>query len=139
MKLRHKIEVETEVTHLLAEIGVRYWEDASVNGKEEDGENPTIPLCDGEFWNLKICLDTGKISDWPEGVTAETHYKVCDGGEYSLLAEDGTVVATRDGYVPEMLATNGRGYGDYVILKIDGAGLIEGWNADLSYFTRDDE
>ena len=138
MKFKRLVEVETEVTHLLADMGVRYWEDASVNGNDEDDENPTIPLriCGG--WKLKIDLATGQICGWPGGVTAETHYKVCDAGVYSLLDADGAVVASRDGYVPSMLAPNGHGHGDYVILKIDGAGVIEGWKADLSYFNRDE-
>lgn len=136
MKFKRLVEVETEVTHLLADMGVRYWEDASVNGSDEDDENPTIPLRSGDRWRLTIDLATGQICNWPGGFAAETYYKVCDDGVYSLLADDGSVVASRGGYVPSMLAPNGHGYGDYVILKIDGAGVIEGWKADLSYFSR---
>ena len=137
MKFKRMIEVETEVTHLVADMGVRYWEDAIVNGEEDDDENPTIPLRDGERWRLKIDLSTGKIDGWPEGVTAQTHYKVCDDGVYSLIGGDGAEVVKKDGYVPDMLAPQDDGYGDYVILDIGQDGVISGWKADLSYFNRD--
>ena len=136
MKFKRMIEVETEVTHFVADMGVRYWEDAIVNGQKEDDKNPTIPLRDGERWRLKIDLSTGTIDGWPEGVTAQTHYKVCDDGIYSLIGSDGAEVAKKDGYVPDMLSPNGRGYGDYVILDIGPDGVIAGWEADLSYFNR---
>ena len=136
MKFKRMVEVETEVTHLVADMGVRYWEDAIVNGEEDDDENPTIPLRDGERWRLKIDLSTGKIDGWPECVTAQTHYKVCDDGVYSLIGGDGAEVVKKDGYVPDMLAPQDDGYGDYVILDIGPDGVIAGWEADLSYFNR---
>jgi len=136
MLFMRKIQVETEVKYLFADMEPRYWEDSSVNGKGESGDEPTIPLRDGVRWTLKIDLDTGQICDWPEGTSADTYYKVCDQGVYSLLAENGDVIATRSGYVPDMLSPLEKGYGDYVILNIDGAGRIAGWKADLSYFER---
>ena len=138
MKFKQMVEVEAEVTHLIAEMGVRYWEDAEVNGEPEDDENTTIPLRDGDVWRLKIDLATGKIDGWPDGVTAQTYYKVCDDGVYSLIGSDGDEIAKTDGYVPSMLAPNGEGYGDYVILDIGPDGVISGWKADLSYFSEAD-
>jgi len=130
---------QTPVKLLFAEMQVRYWEDAKVNGEEEDNDAPKIPLRDGEMWSINIDLATGVIAGWPDGVTAETHYKVCDAGVYHAVSEDGSRVASKDGYVPSMLSPGGSGYGDYVIMKIDGSGKIENWSADLSYFETDED
>lgn len=116
-------------TTLRAIMQPRYWEDATVDGVEECDEAPTIPLRDGDLWILRIDLQSGRIDGWPQGVTAKTHYKVCDAGTYSLLDEDGEVLAEIEGYVPNML-----GGGDYAKLSIDANGMIEGWVADLSPF-----
>lgn len=112
-------------THFEASAGVRYWEDATVNGVEdEDGSR--IPCRSGDMWCPTIELATGRINGWPEGVTAEIYYKVCDDGQYWLLDADGTRIATRKGdYVPDDFLCHGDcGYGDYIILKIGPDGLI---------------
>lgn len=132
-----KVLKEIPVKTLNAEMQVRYWEDGKINGVEDDDDNPKIPLRRGEIWQLFIDLETGMIAGWPKGVTAETHYKVCDAGIYRLM-NDAEVVAVKDGYVPDMLCPSGNGFGDYVIMKIDGNGQIENWNADLSYFDPDE-
>ena len=49
MKVKLNIQQDFEVKYLLAEAGVRYWEDAMVNG-EEDTEGSLIPCRDGEYW-----------------------------------------------------------------------------------------
>lgn len=126
-------EVKSPVKFLKAECDVRYWEDAKVNGVEdEDGSR--IPCREGDCWKPLIDLETGVIQNWREGTEAEIHYKVCDAGFYTLLNQDGAPVVMTDGYVPSMLSPNENGYGDYVIMKVDDAGRIEGWKADLSYF-----
>ena len=123
----------SEPKYLKAECGVRYWEDATVNGVEdEDGSR--IPFRSGDAWRPLIDLETGAIVDWPSGVTADIHYKVCDDGRYALLDADHHPLRDIDGYVPGMLSPGGSGYGDYVIMKVDGEGRIENWRADLSYF-----
>ena len=137
-KLAVNVTSEVPVKYLHAEMGVRYWEDAKVNGKDEIDKAPTIPLKRGDTWEITVDLETGQIAHWPEGVTAETHYKVCDAGVYRALTDDGRVVVEKYGYVPSMLAPSGGGYGDYVILEIDGAGTIKNWSADLSYFDTND-
>ena len=77
---------------------------------------------------IRIDLASGRIHDWPEGTTADVHYKVCDAGQYWLADEAIHKVAQWDGYyVPGHLRVGGDGYGDYIILKVDGAGMIEGW------------
>jgi len=130
---------EVEVTHLLAECSVRYWEDATVNGVEGD-EDCKIPGRVGDMWVIRIEISTGKITCWEQGVTADVHFKVCDEGVYSLIGDDG-VAASKDGYVPSVLCPKENGYGDYVIMSIDENGFIDGWddNPDLSYFEGEDE
>lgn len=132
-----KVTQEVPVKYLNASMGVRYWEDGRVNGVDEGEDNPKMPLKSNDTWEITVDLETGKILGWPEGVTAETNYKVCDAGIYRALDAERVCVVEKDGYVPKMLSPGGDGYGDYVIMKIDGDGQIENWRADLSYF--DDE
>lgn len=111
-------------THILAHAGVRYWEDATVDGVE-DSDGELIPGRDGDTWVAMIDLATGVIVGWPEGTTADIHYKVCDDGEYWLLDADGKKIAYREGYVPgDFLCHGDNGYGDYIILKIGPDGQI---------------
>lgn len=136
MRFSKRKSEEVNAVILLAEMAPRYWEDASVNGVEETDEDPQIPLRDGDLWTLRILIDEGRVLDWPEGVTAETHYKVCDAGLYRLLDADGGVLAERDAYVPPFLAPGEEGFGDYVILSIGPDGKIANWDPDLSWFNR---
>lgn len=111
-------------THIEFSAGVRYWEDATVNGiEDEDGS--LIPGRDGDVWRGKIDLATGKIVDWPTGVEADIHYKVCDDGVYWLLDAEGNRIAEREGYVPGAFMCHGdSGYGDYIIMRIGPDGQI---------------
>ena len=115
---------------LVVDAGVRYWEDATVND-QVDTEGTLIPCRSGELWKPVIELATGKIRDWPQGTTADIHYKVCDAGEYWLADEAGNQLAKWKGhYVPDrLLCVGDRGYGDYIILTVESDGRIEGWHA----------
>jgi len=115
-------------THIIVEAGVRYWEDATVNGKE-DTDGTLIPFRRGDYWHPIIELRTGKVVDWPQGMTADIHYKVCDDGEYWLGDASGKKSAKWTGhYVPNaFLCVGDNGYGDYIILKISGDGSIVEW------------
>lgn len=126
MKIRVPTTIELDVAAIRVMAEVRYWEDATVNGVE-DTDGTLIPLRVGDLWQPVIEIETGRVRDWPEGTTADVHYKVCDAGAYELLDANGRIVALRDGYVPDFLAVNESGYGDYIILKIGSDGLIEGW------------
>ena len=66
--------------------GVRYWEDATINGKE-DTDGALTPFRKGNDWCPVIRLHDGMVIDWPIGTTADVHFKVCDDGEYWLLDE----------------------------------------------------
>lgn len=122
-----------EVAYLKAKCGVRYWEDATVNGEiDEDGSR--IPCREGDYWSPLIDLRTGAIVNWPEGVTADIHYKVCDDGEYGLCDANGKVVHAVDGYVPSIMSPGDNGYGDYVIMTIGPDGKIADWKVDFAGF-----
>lgn len=130
------IKKAVEVKFIRAQCGVRYWEDADVNGvRDEDGSR--IPLRDGDDWCPTIDLDTGRIEEWPQGTTADVHYKVCDQGVYDLLDAERNVVKSINGYVPEIMCPVGDGFGDYVIMNIGPDGVIEDWKVKLSEFEKD--
>jgi hypothetical protein len=132
------VKAEVPVKYLKVEAGVRYWEDATVNG-EEDSDGGLIPFRNGGCWSPVIDLETGTVENWPGGTVADVHYKVCDDGRYTLLNEDREVVKTIDGYVPDIMCPEESGYGDYIIMKIDGGGKISGWTVDLDDFCRKDD
>lgn len=115
--------------YLVVRAAVRYWEDATVNGVE-DGGGSLIPCCEGDLWVPVIRLEDGQIMDWPSGVEADVHYKVCDEGQYYLADDSGQLIGQwRDDYVPDsLLCPAESGFGDYIVLSIDAQGLIRGWD-----------
>jgi hypothetical protein len=130
--------VTKEVKYLKADCGVRYWEDGEVNGVE-DTDGDLIPLRVKDAWCPVIDLETGVIQDWPEGTTADVHYEVCDDGIYKLLDADKNVVLHINGYVPNIMAPGGSGYGDYVIMAIGADGKIVNWSVNLDGFEEGDK
>lgn len=137
MKALIKKPVEYDLKFLKVDAGVRYWEDATVNGVEDEtGE--LIPFKDGDRWKPVIDIENGKIINWPSGTVAKIHYKVCDDGVYTIEDVNGSDVVVSDGYVPQSLSPIEDGYGDYIIMNIDGEGNIEDWNFKLNDFTEED-
>ena len=138
MKANVKIEKEVELKTLVVKAGVRYWEDATVNGVE-DSEGDLIPCKDGDLWCPVIDVDSGVIKNWEQGVAAEVHYKVCDAGSYYLEDAEGNIVLSReDNYVPDILCPKEEGYGDYIIMDIDENGQIANWQPILDGFIEED-
>ena len=84
-------------------------------------------------WIFDIDLETGHIVDWPEGTTANIHYKVCDDGTYCLKSADGEVLVEKDMYVPNFLSIDDEGFGDYILFRVDEHGNIVNWKKDLEY------
>lgn len=138
MKITIKVKKEFEVKYLKAKCGVRYWEDATVNG-EEDKDGVLIPCREGDYWCPIIDIETGLITNWLKGHEASIHYKVCDDGEYSLLDSNMGEIITIADYVPKMLCPKRDGYGDYVIMDVDRDGKIIDWVADLTEFEEFEE
>jgi hypothetical protein len=121
--------------------GVRYWEDAEVNGAD-DTEGDKIPMRNVDNWAPIIDVSTGVIQNWPTGTHASIHYNVCD--QFSAVFKDEkgeTVVEIEDEYVPDFMAPGGDGYGDYIILEIDSYGRIKDWKFSDDMVTKhgDDE
>ncbi len=139
MKIEVTVKQQVEVKYLQARCGVRYWEDAKVDDVE-DTEGTLIPCRDGDDWSPLIELETGRIENWKQGVTADIHYKVCDDGDYMLLDENRQLVkAIYDDYVPSIMCPKDSGYGDYVIMDVDANGVIQNWMPNLDEFTGDGE
>jgi len=122
--------MNTPYTHLKVSAVVRYWEDAIING-QEDNDGDLIPCRNGDSWEPLIDLLTGQIVGWPQGTLADIHYKVCDAGEYWLSNAEGRLLYKWGGhYVPsDLLAWERDGYGDYIILTVNKSGIIENWNS----------
>ena len=130
--------VSLNARFLKVEAGVRYWEDADVNDQTDD-DGTLIPFRSGDMWCPTIDIDGGFVVDWPRGVTANVHYKVCDEGTYTLLSDDGEEIRKIEGYVPGIMSPGGSGYGDYIIMSIDSDGTIANWRVRLDEFESDDE
>lgn len=142
MKIKLKIEKEFDVKYLAVTAGIRYAEDVSVDGErlEEDSDLSQIPCHDGEYWQVIIDVDNGIIANWPKGVAADIYAKVCDDGTYSILDKNKQVIKTLDqSYVPDCLAINDNGYGDYIIMTIDADGKIKDWNPSFDEFESEDD
>lgn len=68
------------------------------------------------------------------GKTASIHYKICDAGTYILLDDNMNEIKSIDGYVPDIMCPEGKGYGDYVIMHVDEKGFIKNWKVVLNEF-----
>lgn len=110
------------------DAGVRYWEDAMVNGVEDD-DGSRIPFRVGDRWCPVIELETGRVVNWPAGMVADIHYKVCDDGDYWLRDDERREVGKWTGdYVPDAFLCHGaRGFGDYIIFTVGADGIVAGW------------
>ncbi len=138
MEITFKKEITANAVLLKVSAGARYWENATVNGKE-DTDGDLIPCRNGDYWEPVIDINTGTIINWNIGTTADIHYKVCDDGTYTLYAEDGTSIIEKSGYVPEIMCPEEEGYGDYIIMKVDGNGVIANWKQSTNGFIEDED
>lgn len=131
MKVVIKKTKNVEAKILSVNAGVRYWEDATVNGVE-DIDGTLIPCKNSNSWCPEIDIDNGKIINWEIGKVAQIHYKVCDSGSYYIKDEDGNVILKiEDNYVPDIMCPEGSGYGDYIIMNVNSDGSIQKWVADI--------
>lgn len=138
MIIKLNIEKDFDVKKMCCNIGVRYWEDATVDGVE-DTDGKLIPCRNGERWCPEICLESGIITNWDFKSKADIHYKVCDDGIYKLELENGEEVKAINDYVPTMMCPEGGGYGDYIIMKVNKDGQIENWKASFDEFLSEED
>lgn len=131
MKITINRHNEVDVKKLRVRAGVRYWEDALINGSDDTQDGDNIPCKDGDYWCPVIDIDTGKILNWEIGKYADLHYKVCDDGEYTLSTEDDEYVFQIDGYVPLFMSPRENGYGDYIYMTINSDGYIQDWKFNI--------
>ena len=118
--------VEHKGFRLKVDAGVRYWEDAQINGMDTPEDGAGFPCKNGDRWQPVIDIDSGRIINWMTGVVANVHFKICDDGCYYLLdANDNTIAEIIDDYVPRILCPKENGYGDYIIMDIDKNGFIK--------------
>lgn len=133
MKQTITVKHDVEITTAECEILARYFEDACVDGVPDDSEHPVMPCVKSldcykrkvMAWCPVINLDEGRITNWTKGVTASIHYKSCDENTVTLFSDEGNPVKVYEGYVPKFLSPKENGYGDYVIMDIDGEGYIK--------------
>lgn len=132
MKITKLEPVEYEAAILRVDAGVRYWEDGTINGREDNSEFPNMPFSASGRWNIEIDIDSGQILGWPKGTVAFVHYKVCDDGIYEIVDSTGAIICRLDDdYVPNILCPQDKGYGDYIIMEIDEEGYIHNWDKEL--------
>lgn len=148
MKITINNPAEFEAVYLKVDAGVRYWQDAYINGNRDtdcdktDG-HPNMPCAEyigeqhrllrGNDWRWRplIEIERGKIVNWKQGATANIHYKVCDDFACEILDGGKEVITSYDGYVPKIMCPTDEGFGDYIIMNIDENGFIQGWRKEL--------
>lgn len=135
------VKVKKEVRYLEAIVGVDHWDESMVNGKQDDQDDPLMPLnIDCNVWIIMIDLETGQIENWPVGTTANINYKVRDDGVYTLYDENrNDVLKQFERYVPSCLCPKANGYGDYVIMDIDEQGYIKDFSFNAEDFEEYEE
>ena len=84
------------------------------------------------YWTPTIDLENGVIINWPKGVKVHVFYKVCDDFECTVYDEYDNEVLHYEGYVPDFMAIEEEGYGDYIDMIIDENGCIKDWDITSS-------
>lgn len=150
MEVELTYKMKQNVKYIQCDIGVRDWEDGEVNNETDsfpdEQDEPRMPFAckTSEYewrWKPLIDIDEGRILNWPKGTTASVYYKVCDDVKLRLLNQNMEEITWYDyynremtneyyGYVPSILECGDEGYGDYVIMDIDGNGKIDCFDKD---------
>ena len=152
MKITILKPVEVETKFLKVKAGITYPEDSQFisvnidadgnarnNYISDDAENPKMPFMEVEYdkyghkrfyWRPTIDIENGVIINWPKGVKARIFYKVCDDFICTISDENDNEVLQYNGYVPNFMALEDEGFGDYIDMVVDGNGTIKGWRFD---------
>lgn len=76
------------------------------------------------FVEVRVCVETGRVVNWPAGATYDALWKPRDSGMYVLLDSAGDEIERfDDDYVPRFCYW-GEGGDDYIEMKIDEDGKI---------------
>lgn len=141
--------IQYDVKTIVVKAVVRYPEDAELieeklddqnrpynNYISDDDENPKMPFIEVEYdkyghkrfcWQPTIDLENGVIINWPKGVKVHVFYKVCDEFECTVYDKNDNEVLHYEGYVPDFMAIEDEGYGDYIDMIVDENGYINDW------------
>ena len=113
----------------------RYPEDGYINEEQDDNDNPKMPFMvadekaqNGWVWKLDVNIKTGEVIGWPKEVKADVHYKVCDCCRIKYAGKEYYE------YVPDFLAIDDEGYGDYIILTIEDGKIVNWSETDCREF-----
>lgn len=132
MKFQVMKKVEINLAHVVVLAPVRF-------GDEKMAID--FPFRKGNYWEVKIELETGRIVGWPQGRVEDVHLKVCDSGTYNLLNYEGEIEGSVDlNYVPHGVVPGS--YGDYIELEINEGGIITNWPKNIcvsSFFDSEDD
>lgn len=89
---------------------------------------------------LRIDMSDGKVVNWPAGKSGSFDtVKVVDGGKYCISDANNKIIAEYEGYVPDLLAIEEKGYGDYLEFSVDITGKISGWRVNSSLLSNFEE
>jgi hypothetical protein len=117
MKFTVTRPTEVDIKYVVIDVPVKY--------DDEDMPND-FPFRAGDQWRVAVEIETGRIIDWPHGVSHDLYMKVTDGGSYILLDEQQNEVACIvEDYVPHGVVPGE--YGDYIEMDIDENGIIKNW------------
>ncbi len=126
MQITAKIETTIDIDSIVIKIPSDEVEFNEMWEGEEAVSLPMFKTSPGTY-TFVVDADTGRIRNWPKGITASATFKVCDRGTYSLIGKNGQVVADiEENYVPSCIPGK---YGDYIEFEILGDGTWDGFGA----------
>lgn len=127
--------VEYEACLIEVNSHIRYAEDITYqvddSWKDCDPDCPECPCFEGVHqWKPIININTGYIINWPGNVQHSFHVfaKVCDEFACKIKGLNGEVLIDYEGYVPDFMAIEDRGYGDYIDMIVYPDGKIKDWS-----------
>lgn len=134
MKLSAMKEVEIDAAKVRIEFRPRHMDE------EDCVFNKSTPMLKDGIFSITYDIETGVVDDWPKNESFECYEKVTDGGCYYLLNSEGVEIASIvEDYVPDCVNNK---WGDYVIIKINGDGVLENIrpaNSVLCFFNSDED
>lgn len=127
-----KVEIKTTKVYDVKYIRFNIPVDAEMDFEWANEDNE---FCEKYYKNidslsLKIDIETGVVCGWIDQHFNEDftiYAKVVDEGEYALYDSNDNLIASYEGYVPDILSCIDDGYGDYLSMTISPLGYIDLW------------